>query len=97
LYGWGEVFQNAPPGAFVTRSPSVTFINDDEVEEVGGIVTEFRGGITFFIPSSHEGLENGKKDTAIFGDSTPFFDDFRVNADEGIVREGRERVIGLVG
>jgi hypothetical protein len=41
-------------------------------------------------------LKYGKKDTAIFGDSTAFFDNFGIDADESIVRESRERVIGLV-
>jgi hypothetical protein len=41
----------------------------------------------------HKGLEDGKEDAAVFGDSAFFADFFGFYADEGVVGEGREGVI----
>ncbi len=54
------------------------------------------GWVACFVFSSHEGLEDGEEDAAVFGDATFFADFVGFNADEGVVGEGTEGVLGLV-
>ena len=100
LDGWGEVVEDAAPGAFVGGSAAMAFVDDDEVEEVGGVVVEFWGGFGFAqLPGvgGHEGLEDGEEDAAVFGDATFFADFVGVDAHKGVFGKGTEGVVGLVG
>lgn len=97
LHRWREVFQNGAPGAFVFGSAPVAFVDDDEVEEVGGIVAKVGGGVARFVFTGHKGLEDGEEDAAVFGHAAPLVDGVRVDADEGIVGKGGESVVSLVG
>ena len=90
LDGWGEVVKDAAPGAFVGGSAAMAFVDDDEVEEVGGVVVEFWGGFGFAQPpgvGGHEGLEDGEEDAAVFGDAAFFADFVGVDAAQGRLRE----------
>ena len=46
------------------------------------------GWVAVDVPVGHEGLEDGEKDIAVFGDAAFLPDDFRVDADQGVVRKG---------
>ncbi len=97
LHRWREVFQNGAPGALVFSPAPVAFVDDDEVEEVGGIIAKVGGGVARLVFARHEGLKDGEEDTTVFGHAAPLFDGVRVDANQGIVGEGGEGVVGLVG
>ena len=97
LHRWREVFQNGPPGAFVFRAAPVAFVDDDEVEEVGGIFAKVWSGGARLGFAGHEGLKDGEEDAAVFGYAAPLVDGVGVDAHQSIVGEGGEGVVGLVG
>jgi hypothetical protein len=43
----------------------VALVDDDEVEEVGGIVAEVGRGLAVFGRPAHEGLEDGEEQTGV--------------------------------
>ena len=75
----------------------MTFINDDEVEEVGRIVAKVGDGVTSVVLSSHEGLENGEEDAAVFRDSALLANFIGFNANTSVIRESGKSEFGLVG
>ena len=80
LIGGLEVFEDLPPGAVVPRAAAMTFVDDDEVEEVGRKVFE-KPGATLVLG---EGLIDGEIHFAAFDDFAGF--DFVAGVAEG--REG---------
>ena len=97
LHGGFEVVEDIPPVALVVGTATVALINDDEVEEIGGVVTKYRGWFALGIGASHKGLEDGEEDIAILGGTAFLSDLIGGDPHQSIFREGRETVERLIG
>ena len=80
LYGGREILHDVAPIAFVVGSATVTFVNDDEVEEVGRIFAKVGCRYPFIVGAAHESLEDGEEDTGVRGDTALFTDLARLDA-----------------
>ncbi len=93
LGGWLEILQQTPPFALVLRPASVTFINHDEVEEVGRVLRV--NGLAF---ASHEGLEDREEEACILWRlATVLADRVGIDPRDRVIREGRKGVVSLIG
>lgn len=70
LAGGGEIFEDVPPVAVLIGTAAVTLVDDDEVEEIGGILFIER------IFPAHESLKNRKIETVAFRNDPAVFSDF---------------------
>ena len=69
----------------------MTFVDDDEVEKILGILPE----VWFIILSAHEGLEDSEEDTSIGWYPSFLADAARLDTHQGIGSKSVERVEGL--
>src|SRR5665213_629471 len=93
-----EVLEYAAPVTLVVGAASVTLINDDEVEEVGWILTEVRRWRTVVIRfPTHERLKDCEEQATVLRDLSLLRDVGRVDAHECVLGESGERVVSLIG
>jgi len=97
LHGRREVVQDRAPRALVPGAATVALVDDDEVEEVTRVVAEVRLSLTIRARAAHEGLEDGEEDAAVLRHPALLADVAWVDANQRIVGEGREGVVGLIG
>ena len=71
----------------------MAFIDHDEVEKIRRVVTKVRR----VARPAHKGLKDGEEDAAVLGHAPLLLDLIGCNPHQRIVRERRERVVGLVG
>ena len=93
LYGWLEVFQDATPVALVLCSASVALVDDDEVEEVPGVLSE----VGRVVRAAHEGLEDGEEDAAVRGYASVLCHAVGLDAHQSVLLEAAEVYHGLLG
>jgi hypothetical protein len=85
------------PVALVIGAAAMAFVDDDEVEEVLGIVAEVGRGVAVLGRPAHEGLEDGEEQATVLGHLALLADVFRFDADQRILGEGGEGVVRLIG
>ena len=96
LNGWPEVLHDLSPVALIVCPATVTLVDDDEVEEVRGIVAKAGSRVPLGIPPGHEGLEDGEEDAAVLGHPAFFPDGIGRDPHKGILGKGGEGIVGLV-
>ena len=97
LHGGGEVVEDAAPGALVVGPAAMALVDDDEVEEVRRILAEVGAGLAVLRRAAHEGLEDREEQAAVLGHLALLPDVLRRDPHHGILGEGGEGVIRLVG
>ena len=75
----------------------MALVNDDEVEEVRGILAEIGRRLAVFGRPAHEGLEDREEEAAVLGHLALLADVLGRDAHHGIFGEGGKGVVGLVG
>ena len=96
LHGGREILQNAAPVALIVCPAAVAFIDDDEVEEIWGVVAKVRRRGAVGSTAGHEGLEDGEEDAAVLWDAPVLADHIGIDTDQGVIREGGEIEEGLI-
>ena len=86
LHGGREVVEDRAPGAFIVGAAAVALVDDDEVEEVGRVLTKVRGPAR----AAHEGLKDGEEDAPVLWHLALLANVGRVNAYQRIFRKRRE-------
>ena len=66
LHRWLEVFQYASPITLILGSSAMTLIDDNQVEEILGVLPE----VWRIIRPAHKRLEDGEEDAAVSGHLT---------------------------
>ena len=66
----------------------MTFVDNDQIEIVGGILAEIRFRFTFFGLAAHECLEDRKEDAAVGWDFTVLLDFFGTDPDQSVFGKG---------
>ena len=88
-----EMLQDFPPGALVFSAAPVAFVDHDEVEEIGRVAREHRLAL-----AGHEGLVDGEEDAGVLQRLAVLLaQGLRIDARDGVRREGRKGVVGLIG
>ena len=98
LDGRGEVFEDAAPRAFVLGAAAMTFVDDDEVEEIGRVVAEVGAGFGFagLGRAAHEGLEDGEEDAAVLWHFALLANVGRLDPHQRVLGEGGKGVVSLI-
>ena len=86
-----EVLHDAAPGALVIGAAAVALVDDDEVEEILGVLPEVR------LVTCHECLEDGEEDRTVGRHLTLLAYGSRLDSQACVFRESVETSIGLVG
>ena len=96
LHGWREVVEDYPTGALVIGTTAMALVDDDKVEKIGRVLAKVRRWLAVLGWPAHEGLKDREEDAAVLGHPALLLDLVRCDTHEGIVRESREGVVGLV-
>src|SRR5208282_4355182 len=91
-----EVVEDAAPVALVVGAAAVAFVDHNEIEEVGRILTEV-WGLRAILGLAHEGLEDGEEYAAVLGDLALFADLLRTDAHHRVFWKRGKFDVGLIG
>ena len=74
----------------------MALVNDDEIEEVRGILAKIGRGLAILGRPAHEGLEDSEEQAAVLGHFAFLPDVLRRDADHGVLGESGEGIVRLI-